>query len=154
MSVNKVILLGNVGQIQIKSFDGQNGPRKCATFSLATSERYKDRNGNLVNNTDWHNIVSWNHAKLCEKYVTKGTQLYIEGKLRTRSWEDKDGNTRYVTEILADTLQLLGKKDSSPEEQKPQPQAPAQQAQPQYRPQCQTTPLPPAGEPEGDDFPF
>lgn len=154
MSVNKVILLGNVGQIQIKSFDGQNGPRKCATFSLATSERYKDRNGNLVNNTDWHNIVSWNHAELCEKYVTKGTQLYIEGKLRTRSWEDKDGNTRYVTEILADTLQLLGKKDSSPEELKPQPQAPVQQAQPQQRPQCQTTPLPPAGEPEGDDLPF
>lgn len=154
MSVNKVILLGNVGQIQIKSFDGQNGPRKCATFSLATSERYRDRNGNLVNNTDWHNIVSWNHAELCEKYVTKGTQLYIEGKLRTRSWEDKDGNTRYVTEILADTLQLLGKKDGSPEEQKPQPQAPVQQAQPQQRPQYQSTPLPPPGEPEGDDLPF
>lgn len=151
MSVNKVILLGNVGQIQIKSFDGQNGPRKCATFSLATSERYKDRNGNLVNNTDWHNIVSWNHAELCEKYVTKGTQLYIEGKLRTRSWEDKDGNTRYVTEILADTLQLLGKKDSSPEEQKPQQQAPVQQ-QPQQRPQ--TTPLPYPQETDDSDLPF
>lgn len=152
MSVNKVILLGNVGQIQIKSFDGQNGPRKCATFSLATSERYKDRNGNLVNNTDWHNIVSWNHAELCEKYVTKGTQLYIEGKLRTRSWEDKDGNTRYVTEILADTLQLLGKKDSSPEEQKPQPQAPVQQAQPQQ--QYQTTAMPYPTETDDSDLPF
>ena len=133
MSVNKVILLGHVGQVQIKSFDGQNGPRKCATFSLATSERYKDRNGNLVNNTEWHNIVSWNHAELCEKYVTKGTQLYLEGKLRTRSWEDKDGNTRYVTEIMADVLQLLGKKESSPEEQKPQQQTPVQQAQPQQQ---------------------
>jgi single-strand DNA-binding protein len=65
MSLNKTMLIGHVGQIEVKSFDGQGGPRKCATFSLATTERYKDRNGNLVNNTEWHNIVSWNHAELC-----------------------------------------------------------------------------------------
>lgn len=147
------MLIGHVGQIEVKSFDGQGGPRKCATFSLATTERYKDRNGNLVNNTEWHNIVSWNHAELCEKYVSKGSQLYVEGKLRTRSWDDKDGNKRYVTEILAEKIDLLGKRESS-EEQKPQQQAPVQQAQPQQRPQYQTTPLPPAGEPEGDDLPF
>ena len=149
MSVNKVILLGNVGQVEIKSFDGQNGPRKCATFSLATTERYKDRSGNIVNNTEWHNIVSWNHAEVCEKYVQKGTQLYIEGKLRTRSWEDKSGNKRYVTEIMADTLQLLGKKENSQGEQ---PQAsPA----PQQRPQkIQTTPMPYPTETDDSDLPF
>lgn len=154
MSLNKAMLIGHVGQIEVKSFDGQNGPRKCATFSFATTERYRDRNGEIVSNTEWHNIVSWNHAELCEKYVQKGSQLYIEGKLRTRSWEDKDGNKRYVTEILAEKIELLGKRESQPSEQKPQQQAPAQQAQPQSGSQYQTTPLPPAGEPEGDDLPF
>lgn len=151
MSINKVMLIGRVGQIEIKSFDGQNGPRKCATFSFATTERYRDRNNEIVNNTEWHNIVSWNHAELCEKYVEKGSQLYIEGKLRTRSWEDKQGNKRYTTEILAEKIDLLGKPNS---EQKSQQQAPAQQAQPQQRPQYQSTPLPPPGEPADDDLPF
>lgn len=151
MSLNRATLIGHVGQIEIKAYDGQNGPRKCATFSFATTERYRDRNGEIVNNTEWHNIVSWNHAELCEKYVEKGSQLYIEGKLRTRTWEDKQGNKRYTTEILAEKIDLLGKPSS---EQKPQQQAPAQQAQPQQRSQYQTTPLPLAGEPEGDDLPF
>lgn len=145
------MLIGRVGQIEIKSFDGQNGPRKCATFSFATTERYKDRNGEIVNNTEWHNIVSWNHAELCEKYVEKGSQLYIEGKLRTRSWEDKQGNKRYTTEILAEKIDLLGKPST---EQKSQQQAPAQQPQQRVPLYQQTTPLPPAGEPEGDDLPF
>ena len=149
MSLNRATLIGHVGQIEIKAYDGQNGPRKCATFSFATTERYRDRNGEIVNNTEWHNIVSWNHAELCEKYVQKGSLLYIEGKIRTRSWEDKHGNKRYTTEILAEKIDLLGKPSS---EQKPQQQAPVQQAQPQQRPQ--STPLPPPGEPEGDDLPF
>jgi single-strand DNA-binding protein len=149
MSLNKTLLIGHVGQMEIKSFDGQNGPRKCATFSLATTERYKDRSGNYINNTEWHNIVSWNHAELCEKYVQKGTQLYVEGKLRKRSWEDKSGNERYVTEVMADTLQLLGKKENSQGEQ---PQAsPA----PQQRPQkIQTTPMPYPTETDDSDLPF
>lgn len=151
MSLNRATLIGHVGQMEIKSFDGQNGPRKCATFSFATTERYRDRNGEIVNNTEWHNIVSWNHAELCEKYVTKGSQLYIEGKIRTRSWEDKQGNKRYTTEILAEKIDLLGKPSS---EQKPQSQAPVQQPQHQQRPQYQSTPIPPAGDPEGDDLPF
>lgn len=150
MSLNKVQLIGHVGQIEIKSFDGQNGPRKCATFSLATTERYKDRSGNIVNNTEWHNIVSWNHAELCEKYVQKGTQLYVEGKLRTRSWEDKSGNKRYVTEIMADSLQLLGKKENSQGEQTQQ-QAPVQQ-RPQQ--QYQTTAMPYPTETDDSDLPF
>lgn len=158
MSVNKVMLIGSVGSMEVKSFDGQNGPRKCATLSLATNERYKDRTGNLVTNTDWHNIVSWNHAELCEKYVQKGSQLYVEGKLRTRSWEDKDGNKRYVTEIIAEKIDLLGKKDNNQQtQQTQQTQAPAQQQrpqQPQYRNNYGSTPMPPAGEPEDDDLPF
>ena len=157
MSVNRVILVGHVGSIEIKSFDGQNGPRKCATFSLATTERYKDRSGNIVNNTEWHNIVSWNHAELCEKYVQKGSQLYIEGRLRTRSWEDKDGNKKYVTEILADSIQLLGKKDNAQGEQRPQQQAPAQNhtsqaSQPQNR--YGSTPMPTDDGMPDDDLPF
>lgn len=149
MSINKVMLIGRVGQIEVKAFDGQNGPRKCATFSFATTERYKDRNGEIVNNTEWHNIVSWNHAELCEKYVEKGSQLYIEGKLRTRTWEDKQGNKRYTTEILAEKIDLLGKPSS---EQKPQQQAQVQQTQPQQRPQ--TTPLPYPQETDDSDLPF
>ena len=142
MSLNKVQLIGHVGSMEIKSFDGQNGPRKCATFSIATTERYKDRSGNIINNTEWHNIVCWRHtAELAEKYIRKGTQLYIEGKIRTRSWE-KDGEKRYVTEIVADTIQLLGKKEES---------APATHQRPQY----QTTPLVDGVvEPQDDDLPF
>lgn len=151
MSVNKVILVGHVGSIEIKSFDGQNGPRKCATFSLATTERYKDRSGNIVNNTEWHNIVSWNHAELCEKYVQKGTQLYVEGKLRTRSWEDKSGNKRYVTEIMADSLQLLGKKENSQGEQAQQQAASAPQ-QPQNK--YGSTPMPTDDGMDDSDLPF
>lgn len=153
MSVNKVMLIGHVGQIEIKSFDGQNGTRKCATFSLATTERYRDRNGQVINNTEWHNIVSWNHAELCEKYVQKGSQLYIEGRLRTRSWDDAQGNKRYVTEILADKIDLLGKKDDNQQKPVSQPQqAPVQQTRQQ--PQQQSQPLPPPGEPQEDDLPF
>lgn len=143
------MLIGHVGSMEIKSFEGQNGPRKCATFSLATTERYKDRTGNLVNNTEWHNIVSWNHAEVCEKYVSKGSQIYVEGKLRTRSWDDKDGNTRYVTEVLAERLELLGKKDNQGE-QKPQ-----QTQTPQQRPQkTQTTSMPYPTETDDSDLPF
>lgn len=151
MSLNKVQLIGHVGQIEIKSFDGQNGPRKCATFSLATTERYKDRSGNIVNNTEWHNIVSWNHAELCEKYVQKGTQLYVEGKLRTRSWEDKSGNKRYVTEIMADSLQLLGKKENSQGEQAQQ-QAASTPQQPQNK--YGSTPMPTDDGMDDSDLPF
>lgn len=149
MSLNKIMLIGHIGSMEIKSFEGQNGPRKCATFSLATTERYKDRTGNLVNNTEWHNIVSWNHAEVCEKYVSKGSQIYVEGKLRTRSWDDKDGNKRYVTEVLAERLELLGKKDNQGE------QTPQQTQTPQQRPQkTQTTAMPYPTETDDSDLPF
>ena len=115
MSVNKVILVGNVGrdpEVRYLDGNGQNGQgTKVATFTLATSERYRDRNGETRENTEWHNIVAWRQsADVAEKYIRKGTQLYIEGKLRTRSWTDQAGVKKYTTEINVDTLQLLGRR--------------------------------------------
>ena len=110
--INKVILIGNVGQDPEIRYTGDvNNGTKVATLRLATTERYRDRNGNLQEHTEWHSVVVWrNTADVVEKYVKKGTQVYIEGRLRSRSWDDQNGNKRYVTEIVADTLQLLGRK--------------------------------------------
>ncbi|MFO7658442.1 MAG: single-stranded DNA-binding protein [Bacteroidales bacterium] len=109
MSVNKVILVGNVGKDpEVRYID--NGTPRC-TFSMATSEVYKNKNGEKVTTTEWHNIVLWRGlAEIAEKYVKKGTQLYIEGKIRTRSYDDKDGNKKYMTEIVGDIMQLLGRR--------------------------------------------
>ena len=130
--INKVILIGNVGQDPEVRYTGDvNNGAKVATIRLATSERYRDRNGNIQEHTEWHTVVVWrNTADVVEKYVKKGTQLYVEGKIRTRSWEDQTGNKRYTTEIMADTLQLLGRK---PEGQGGN-QSYAQQAAPAYQP--------------------
>mgnify|MGYP002672363205 CR=1 FL=1 len=120
MSLNKVMLIGNVGKDpEVRYLDGNNNPNsgstKVATFTLATTERYRDRNGELRENTEWHNIVAWrNSADVAEKYIRKGTQVYIEGKLRTRSWTDQTGNKRYTTEVTVDNLQLLGRKSDNP----------------------------------------
>ncbi len=110
--INKVILIGNVGQDPEVRYtgDASNGA-KVATIRLATTERYRDRNGNLQEHTEWHNVVVWrNQADVAEKYVKKGTQLYVEGKIRTRSWDDQSGNKRFTTDIVADTIQLLGRR--------------------------------------------
>ena len=112
MSMNKVFLLGRVGQEpEVRAV----GDTKVATFSLATSETYKDKKtGEKRETTEWSNIVVWRGlAEVVEKYVTKGTQLFIEGKIRTRSYDDKKtGDKRYVTEIIADNLQMVGGKPS------------------------------------------
>ena len=120
MSLNKVMLNGNVGKdpevryLETNPVPQGNAP-KVASFPLATSERYKDRNGNLQENTEWHNIVAWRGlADTVERFVRKGTQLYIEGKIRTRSWTDQAGTKKYSTEIIADTIQLLGKRADNP----------------------------------------
>ena len=144
MSLNKAMLIGNVGRDpEVRYLDGQSGNAKVATFTLATTERYRDRNGETRENTEWHNIVAWrNTADVVERFVRKGTQLYIEGRIRTRAWDDQTGNKRYTTEIIADTLQLLGKKSDNPGAQ-PGYSAPAQQpaytqpAQPAYQAQPQ-----------------
>ena len=101
MSLNKVMLIGNVGKDPNVRYLDQNtqtpaGNAKVATFPLATSERYRDRNGELRENTEWHNIVAWRgNADVCERFVKKGTQLYIEGHLRTRNWTDQTGQQRF-----------------------------------------------------------
>jgi single-strand DNA-binding protein len=107
--INKVILLGNVGKDpDVRHLDNN---ATVARFSLATSESYKNKNGEKVTNTEWHNIVAWrNHAEFAGKYIKKGTLLYVEGKIRTRSWDDKDGNKRYTTEIEVENFQLLSRR--------------------------------------------
>jgi single-strand DNA-binding protein len=108
MSVNKVILVGNLGKDPELRYTPAGAA--VATFSLATSERYKDKSGEWVDKTEWHNIVAWrNLAEICGKYLHKGKQIYIEGKIQTRSYEDRDGNKRYITEIVADQMQMLGR---------------------------------------------
>ena len=110
------MLIGNVGRDpEVRYLDGSAGQAKVATFTLATTERYRDRNGETRENTEWHNIVAWRStADVVERFVKKGTQVYIEGRIRTRSWDDQNGNKKYTTEIIADTLQLLGKKSDNP----------------------------------------
>lgn len=106
-SVNKVILIGNLGKDpEVRHLE--NGAT-VANFPIATSESYTDRNtGQRVENTDWHDIVVWRGlAEVVEKYVRKGTKIYVEGKLKKRSWQDKEGNTRYSTEVVADELTIL-----------------------------------------------
>ena len=110
------MLIGNVGNDpEIRYLDsnpqGPQGNAKVASFRLATTERYRDRNGETRENTEWHNIVAWrSNADVIEKFVHKGSQIYVEGKLRTRKWTDRDGKDRYTTEIQVDNLQLLGKR--------------------------------------------
>lgn len=128
MSVNKVILVGNVGKDPEVRYLDKNVA--VANFPLATTERgFTMQNGTQVpDRTEWHNIVAWRGlAEIAEKYVRKGSQLYIEGKIQTRSWE-KDGIKRYTTEIYVENMQLLGKKSETGESQTPvatqQPAAP------------------------------
>jgi single-strand DNA-binding protein len=114
MSVNKVILVGNVGKDpEVKHLDSN---ASVANFTLATSDHYTNKSGEKVTTTEWHNIVCWSGlATLAENYIRKGSQIYVDGKIRTRSYDAQDGSKRYITEILADTIQLLGKKsDGTP----------------------------------------
>ena len=166
MSLNKVMLIGNVGKdpevryLEGNSANGTNA--KVATFPLATSERYRDRNGEQHENTEWHNIVVWRgNADVVEKYVKKGTQLYIEGRIRTRQWTDQTGAKRFTTEIVTDTLQLLGRRADAEGQDagaytRPQAAATPQPAQPAARPvQVQPQAAAPAAiEDAGDDLPF
>lgn len=110
--INKVILIGNVGKDpEVKHLD--NG-MVIANFPLATSETYRNKENNKVTTTEWHNIVLFKgQAEVAEKYVKKGDPLYIEGRIRTRSWEDKEGNKRYTTEIVGNNMQMLGNAKTS-----------------------------------------
>ena len=175
MALNKVMLIGNVGNDpEIRYLDSSNpqspqGNAKVASFRLATTERFRDRSGETRENTEWHSIVAWrSNADLVEKFVHKGSQIYVKGKLRTRQWTDQTGAKRFTTEIQADNIQLLGKRPDAPQQPngyqgqaqptQPQPQSgdtgpgyaqPAPAYQPPVQPQ-----QPVAPEAPDDDLPF
>lgn len=120
MSLNKVMLIGRAGKdAEVRT----TSDSKVALFTLATTEKYRDRNGEVKENTEWHNIVIWGKlADVAEKYVTKGTQLYIEGKLKTEKYTANDGTDRYTTKVYALSMQLLGgKPDGQQNQPAPQP---------------------------------
>ncbi len=112
MSVNKVILLGRLGKDpEMRVTSSQTA---VCSFSLATSERRKDASGNWSDHTEWHNIICFGKtAENCSKYLKKGREVFIDGKIQTRKWQDKEGKDRYTTEILANTIQFVGGKGDS-----------------------------------------
>ena len=137
MSVNKVILIGNVGKDPEVNYIKEDLP--VAKFTLATSESYT-KDGQKVTNTEWHNIVIWRGlAKVVEQYVKKGSKLYIEGKITNRQYE-KDGQTKYFTEIVANQMQMLDSRNSNESNSNSAPAAAA--------------PTPPPAQDASDDLPF
>ena len=108
--VNRVVLIGNLGKDPDIQF--LEGNIAVAKFSLATTEAYKDRSGKLISQTEWHTVVLWRGlAELAQKYLHKGSLVYIEGRLKTRSWEDKEGNKKFATEIVGDNMIMLDKRN-------------------------------------------
>ena len=137
MSVNKIIIVGNVGQTPTIRTAGET---KIASFTVATTERFKDKE-----ETEWHNVsVFGKLAEVVEKYVDTGTQLYVEGRIKTEKYTDKNGVERTATRVIANTIQMLGGKKES---------QPAQQAPVQQRPKA-TTPMPYPTETDDSDLPF
>jgi single-strand DNA-binding protein len=116
--VNKAILIGNLGKDPEMRYlpSGQ----AVAKFSLATNAKRKDKNGQAQDITDWHNIVTFGRtAEVCNQYLKKGSPIYVEGRIQTRSYDDRDGNKKWITEIIAQTIQMLGRK-GEPEEEVPE----------------------------------
>jgi single-strand DNA-binding protein len=140
--INRVILIGNLGKDpEVMSFD--NGVKK-ASFSLATTESYKNKEGARVDQTEWHNIIMWRGlAEVAEKYLKKGSQIYLEGKIKTRSYE-QDGVKKYVTEIFADNMTMLGSRRDAGDGQHEQ----SQQNTPPPQPESHESEAP------QDDLPF
>ena len=122
MTVNKVILIGNLGgDPEVRTA----GSTTVANVSLATTRKYKDAQGQVQKETEWHRVVFFGRlAEIARDYLAKGRQVYVEGRLRTRKWTDKDGTEKYVTEIICETLKLLGRKDDGAQAPAPAP-APA-----------------------------
>jgi single-strand DNA-binding protein len=109
MGVNKVILVGNLGKDPEMRFTASQLP--VCTFSLATGERRKDASGNWADHTEWHNIIAFGKtAELCGNYLKKGRQVFVDGRIQTRKWQDKEGKDRYTTEIIANAIEFLGSK--------------------------------------------
>ena len=161
-SVNKVILVGNLGRDPEVRYM-PNGDA-VANFSIATTETWKDKQGNRQEKTEWHNIVMYRRlAEIAGEYLKKGSSVYIEGRLQTRKWQDKQGNDRYTTEIIADQLQMLGGRNSNAAGQTPgQDHGAASPSQPGGPPADGTPPPPRRKDPApggnfddmDDDIPF
>ena len=108
-SLNKVLLIGNLGQDPEMTYT-QGGTAK-AQLSIATQEKWKDKDGEAKEKTEWHRVIVWGKlAEICGQYLSKGRQVFIEGRLQTRQWEDREGNKKYTTEIIASGMQMLGSK--------------------------------------------
>lgn len=138
--INKVILVGNLGKDpEVRYLEGGIA---VANFPIATTENFRDKLGNKQEQTEWHQIVLWRKlAEVAEKYLRKGQQVYIEGKIRSRSWEDKDGNKRYTTEIFGDVVTILSRPQNQDQQQGGYQQRPYQQSgqsQGQYQQQSPT----------------
>ena len=148
--VNKAILVGNLGKDPEMRYT-PNGVAVCS-FPMATSDTYKDRTtGEKITQTEWHNIVIWRGmAETAEKYLRKGSQVFIEGKIKTRSWEDQQGQKRYTTEVVADVMQLLDRPNSNPGTAAIQPNAEST-AKPVTTSAVAESP---ATTPNADDLPF
>jgi single-strand DNA-binding protein len=148
--VNKVILIGNLGKDpEVQNFE----TGKKATFSIATTEIQRDREGNEIQHTEWHNLVMWRGlADIAETYLRKGSQVYVEGKLRSRSFEAKDGTKRFITEVQVDNLVLLGGRREGGNEYQPYSgsQHPASNPTPTTPPDA----VQPSSPDQKDDIPF
>jgi single-strand DNA-binding protein len=106
-SVNKVILVGNLGRDPETRYMPEGGA--VCNFSVACNEKWKDKNGNVQEKTEWVRCTAWNKlAEICGEYLKKGAQVYVEGRLQTRKWQDKDGQDKYTTEVVLDRMQMLG----------------------------------------------
>ena len=153
-SVNKVILIGRLGRDPELKYTPSGAP--VAKFSLATDETFKDSTGEQQRRTEWHNIVAWNKlAEICGEYLTKGKQIYIEGSIRSRQWQDQSGNKRTSYEIIASQMQMLGSRADServagPGMDRPTPERPAPTP-----PSAPAEPVtPPESEISDEDIPF
>jgi len=129
--INRVTLVGRLGRDPEMRQTGTGNP--VVNFSVATNESWKDKNGEQQERTEWHKVIAWGRlAEICNEYLTKGKQVYIEGRLQTNEWEDKDGNKRYTTEVVANEMKMLGTRSeegyTSPSEQASSHTSPSEQA--------------------------
>lgn len=151
-SLNKAMLIGRLGQDPEVRYTQSN--TAVATLSIATSERYKDSNGEQQEKTEWHRVVAWGRlAEICQQYLKKGSQVYIEGPIQTRQWEDKDGQKRYTTEIKALQMTMLDSRGSG--NGGPQNQGGSQgQSKPESKPMSSNVELGSNFDDMDDDLPF
>ena len=155
-SVNKVILVGNLGaDPEIRALESG---QKVARLSLATNRSYNNRDGQRVDETEWHRVEVWGRlAEIAEKYLNKGRTIYVEGRIRTRKWTDQNNIEKYTTEIVGETLTMLGNREDSRPASQPQSNQPLQDTPPTSQPvpaQPVAAPATPTATAEEDDLPF